>query len=68
MTPNITNNRVLILRDDGKTRMWIADTPGAFQEYPNYTWGRELSDFECAELTESPWAMHKNTAMKKELK
>ena len=68
MTPHITNNRVLIIREDNKTRMWIADTPGAFKEFPNYTWGRELSNFECAELTENPWVMHKSIALRKEMK
>lgn len=50
------NDRVMIIRDDKGTRLWIAYTPGTFKGFANYAWpDRQLTDNQCKELLENPW-------------
>ena len=54
----MNNDRISILRDENRTRAFIAAKPGEFPLHPNYIWERRLSDIECEELLYNPWCMH----------
>lgn len=54
---SMNNARIMLMRNDGKTRMWIAKAPGVFGGVPDFVWARELPDDECKVVLENPWRM-----------
>jgi len=61
------NSKVIILREENRTRAWIAKRlPVYFEDAPpDYDWDRALPDGECEKLLRDPYCMFNHPNLKR---